>query len=94
MNKGVRGHHDFNCWAASTVIISLKYIIVFKAVNNITLRGIYICGQVIIIIIALPCPEYVVTFSKVKFHFQVKYFLFFFIYLHQFFLTLASFSLF
>lgn len=79
MNKGVRGHHDFNCWAASTVIISLKYIIVCKAVNNITLWGIYICGQVIIIIIALPCPEYVFTFSKVKFNFQVKYFFFYYL---------------
>uniref|UniRef100_A0A672SFR7 CKLF-like MARVEL transmembrane domain containing 8a n=1 Tax=Sinocyclocheilus grahami TaxID=75366 RepID=A0A672SFR7_SINGR len=53
-----------------------------------TVGNIYLC-QVMIIIIALPCPEYVVTFSKVKFHFQVKYF-FFFIYLHQIFLTYAG----
>ncbi len=42
MNKGDRGRHDFNCWAASTVIIILKYTIVCKAVINITLRGIYL----------------------------------------------------
>ncbi len=46
MNKGVRGRHDFNCWAASTVIIRLKYTIVGKAVNNITLRGIYLWSKV------------------------------------------------
>ncbi len=67
MNKGVRGRHDFNCWAASTVIIILKYTIVCKAVINITLRGIYLWSTDNFYNCS-PCPEYVVTVSKVKFH--------------------------